>query len=404
MEEMLVVDGDGHIIEPPDLWVSRMDAKKWGDQIPRYVAEDPEADGEESWYFAGERRAGGRASLILACSAGMDPHVVARDGLKLMEGVPGAWDPKARVGELDDEGIDAAVLFPSLTMFFGPNDPIPGLRNPEFVHDCQRAYNDWLVEYCASAPDRLFGIGAVPLQDLDLAMAETRRIRDIGLHGVMLRPSAYLDELPLSHPAYDPFWALCQDLQVPVAFHPVVHVDTPGASKFFKLVRGDANISVNNLVADEVHGGAALGQAVGNTVDMIVTVGRMIMGGVCERFPELKLLFLESGGGWLPNVLERMDDQVEAFPAESRWLRLLPSEYFRRQCWISFEPNEETLPLVADAIGVDRIIWASDYPHADAPFPGAAKLLLDNLQHHPEAARRMIAGENAAKAYGLPLP
>jgi predicted TIM-barrel fold metal-dependent hydrolase len=289
-------------------------------------------------------------------------------------------------------------------MFFGPNDPIPGLRNPEFVHDCQRAYNDWLAEYCQAAPTRLYGMGAVPLQDLDRALSETERVVELGLQGVFIRPSAYLDELPLSHPRYDPFWARCQELGIPVAFHPVVHVDTPGACTYFKLVRGDANISVNNLVADEVHGGAALGQAVGNTVDMMVTLGRVIMGGVCERFPTLKLLFLESGGGWLPNVLERMDDQVEAFPAEARWLSLLPSEYFRRQCWISFEPNEETLPLVADAIGVDRIIWASDYPHADAPFPGAPRRLLDNLQGYSDAARRMIAGENAAAAYGLPIP
>jgi uncharacterized protein len=403
MTERYMVDADGHVIEPIDMWTSRMSVEKWGEWIPRYVAEDPDADQEESWYFAGVRRAGGKGSLILACSAGMDSEQIGRDHPRLMEGRRGAWDPDARIAELDEEGIDAAVLYPSLTMFFGPSDPIEGLRNVEFVLDCQRAYNDWLAEYCGAHPDRLFGIAAVPLQDVDLAVGEAKRAVELGLKGVFLRPSAYLDELPFTHRSYDPFWAACQDLDIPIAFHPVVHVDTPGAARYFRLVRGDANISINNLVTDEIYGGAALGQAVGNTVDMIVTVGRLLMGGVCERFPRLKLLFLESGGGWLPNVLERMDDQVKAFPAEARWLSLLPSEYFKRQCWISFEPNEDTLPLLAETIGLDRIVWASDYPHADAPYPGAPRRLLDNVSGLSIEAQSLIAGQNAALAYKLPV-
>jgi predicted TIM-barrel fold metal-dependent hydrolase len=403
MSELYMVDADGHVIEPIDMWTSRMSLEKWGDWIPRYVAADPDADQEESWYFAGVRRAGGKGSLILACSAGMDAEQIARDHPLLMEGRRGAWDPDARVAELDDEGIDAAVLYPSLTMFFGPSDPIEGLRNIEFVLDCQRAYNDWLAEYCRAHPDRLFGVAAVPLQDVELAVAEAGRAAELGLKGLFLRPSAYLDELPFSHHRYDRFWAACQDLDIPIAFHPVVHVDTPGAARYFRLVRGDENISINNLVTDEIYGGAALGQAVGNTVDMIVTVGRLLMGGVCERFPRLKFLFLESGGGWLPNVLERMDDQVKAFPSEARWLSLLPTEYFKRQCWISFEPNEDTLPLLAETIGVDRIIWASDYPHADAPYPGAPRRLLENLSALSIEAQSLIAGQNAALAYKLPI-
>jgi predicted TIM-barrel fold metal-dependent hydrolase len=162
MTEPYMVDADGHVIEPIDMWTSRMSLEQWGEWIPRYVAEDPDADQEESWYFAGVRRAGGQGSLILACSAGMDADQIARDHPRLMDGRRGAWDPDARIAELDEEGIDAAVLYPSLTMFFGPSDPIEGLRNVEFVLDCQRAYNDWLAEYCGAHPDRLFGMAAVP--------------------------------------------------------------------------------------------------------------------------------------------------------------------------------------------------------------------------------------------------
>jgi predicted TIM-barrel fold metal-dependent hydrolase len=139
----------------------------------------------------------------------------------------------------------------------------------------------------------------VPLQDIDLAVAETRRaVERLGLKGVLVRPAAYIDELPFSHPVYDRFWATLQDLDVPVAFHPAVHVDTPGACRKFRLVREDKNSLVVNRSVDQIYGGSALGQAVGNMVDATVTLGRLLMGGVCERFPRLKVLIVESGGGW----------------------------------------------------------------------------------------------------------
>ena len=178
----------------------------------------------------------------------------------------------------------------------------------------------------------MFGVAAVPLQDVARACAEVEHAVAAGLRGVFVRPSAYVDELPLNHHVYDDFWSTCERLGVPVAFHPGVHVDTPGACRKFGLVATSENTTITNMAMDEIHGGSALGQAVGNTVDMIVTMGRLLMGGVCERFPKLKLVFLESSGGWVPSVLERMDEQVEAFPLEKRWLSLLPSEYFARQC------------------------------------------------------------------------
>ena len=142
----------------------------------------------------------------------------------------------------------------------------------------------------------MFGVAGAPLQDVDRAVTETRRAcGELGLRGVFVRPSAYVDELPLNHSVYDPFWATCQELGVPVAFHPGVHIDTPGACAKFQLVMESPNQTVTNMAMDEIHGGSALGQAVGNAVDMIVTMGRVLMGGVCERFPDLQLIFLEAG-------------------------------------------------------------------------------------------------------------
>ena len=189
---------------------------------------------------------------------------------------------------------------------------------------------------------------------------------------MFVRPSAYVDELPLNHHVYDDFWSTCERLGVPVAFHPGVHVDTPGACRKFGLVATSENTTITNMAMDEIHGGSALGQAVGNTVDMIVTMGRLLMGGVCERFPELKLVFLESSGGWVPSVLERMDEQVQAFPLEKRWLSLLPSEYFARQCYVSFEPEEWNLAAAAEKLGTDRILWASRLSASRVP-PGRGR-------------------------------
>jgi hypothetical protein len=136
-------------------------------------------------------------------------------------------------------------------------------------------------------------------------------------------------ELPLNHSVYDPFWAACQELGVPVGFHPGVHVDTPGACRKFGLVVDSPNMMVTNMAMDEIHGGSGLGQAVGNAADMIVTLGRITMGGLCERFPSLKFIALESGGGWVRRF-ERMNSAGEGVPLEKRWLSLL--ERAKRQC------------------------------------------------------------------------
>ena len=257
---------------------------------------------------------------------------VKRVGASLMR--KGGWDPATRLEDMDRAGIDGSVLYPSGAMFFGPVDPIKALHNNEFVRDCQRAYNDWLAEFCSHDRDRLFGIGLVPLQDIGMAVAEAEHVLELGLHGVVVRPSAYIDELPLSHSVYDPFWSACQELGIPVAFHPGVHIDTPGACRKFGLVVDDPDITVVNNTVSALYGGSGFGQAIGNAADMIITVGRLIMGGVCERFPSLRMIFLESGGGWMPTILERMDEQVAEFPLEGEHLsmqaeRLLPPPVLR---------------------------------------------------------------------------
>jgi len=396
--DAIVIDGDGHVMEPPDLWLRRMDRRKWGDWIPYEETQD----GVYVVRWAGgELRAGGREVTDALCRRlGIAPAALHEIYERMH--VPGGEDPSARIADMDRDGIDAAVLYPSTALFFGPVDPIPAFRNVDFVLDCQRAYNDWVAEYCRAHPKRLFGLGVVPLQDPERAVREAgRAVQELGLVGVCVRPSAYVEELPLSHPVYDRFWAACQDLDVPVAFHPGVHVDTPGACRKFGLVLDSGNTMLTNVAQDEVHGGSGLGQAVGNTVDMTVTLGRLLMGGVCERFPRLRFLCLESGGGWIPTLLQRMDEQVRAFPLEAPWLKQLPSEYFRRQGYAGFEAEEWNLAASARFLGADRILWASDYPHPEY-HPGIMQDLFESLRELSAPEQRQILGANAIAAYGLP--
>jgi uncharacterized protein len=399
MARMQVVDGDGHIMEEPnDIWTpERIDHERWGDWVPRKTVED---EIYETTYIGGVVRGGGRELHDqMSAAVGMTP----REFYDLMDGLrrPGGHEPKARIADLDVDGIDAVVLYPSLAMFFGPCDEIEALHDNEFVADCQHAYNDWLAEFCTYDPARLFGVAAVPLQDVARACVEVEHAVAGGLRGVFVRPSAYVDELPLNHHVYDDFWSTCERLQVPVAFHPAVHVDTPGACRKFGLVATSENTTITNMAMDEIHGGSALGQAVGNTVDMTVTMGRLLMGGVCERFPALQLVFLESSGGWVPSVLERMDEQVQAFPLEKRWLSLLPSEYFARQCYVSFEPEEWNLAAAAEKLGTDRILWASDYPHPEY-HPGVVDELRERIEPLAPADRARVLAGNAIECYGLP--
>ncbi len=395
-----VVDGDGHVIEPPNaVWWERMDRAKWGDWIPHFDFE------EQALCVGGVPRAGGLKALSEAAAlAGITLEEVqeATGRNRLAMARPGGHDPHARVADMDRDGIDLAVLYPTAGLLFGPLDPIEALRRPDFVAACQRAYNDWIAEFCAAEPRRLFGVGSVPLQDLDLAVAEAERVARRGLVGVWIRPAPYLGELPLSHAAYDRFWAACQDLDLSVSLHPAVHVDTPGACRKFALVRENANLAFSNVAVSPEYGGSGFGQAIGNTVDMIVSLGRLLMGGVCERFPRLRFLFLEAGGGWCATQLERMDEQVEAFPLEGRWLALKPSEYFRRQCYISFEPEEWNLAASARQIGADRVIWASDYPHPEY-HPGVVGELREHLAGLSADDRSRILGKNAIEAYRLPV-
>jgi predicted TIM-barrel fold metal-dependent hydrolase len=141
--------------------------------------------------------------------------------------------------------------------------------------------------------------------------------------------------------------------------------------------------------------------AISHTLEQMLACAQLIGLGVLERHPGLRVVFLEAGGGWAPYWLARLDHQVPSYHRYAPDLSLLPSEYFARQCWVSFEIDEATLPALVPFIGAERVVWGSDYPHADSTFPGAVKELHETIAPLPEETRRRILGANAAALYGL---
>ena len=361
-----VVDADGHVVEPRSAWAA----------VPEEHRPRIEADGHGFEHVVvGDTE-------ILAVALGTLATPGARfsnpsDIKPLEEACPGGWDAGARLVDMDTDGIDRAVLYPSVGLYFW------GLDDPGAAVAIARAYNDWLASYCAKDPDRLFGAAMVPAQDPTAAAAEMRRAHEeLGFPAAFVRPNPCRGR-SLSDPAYEPIWEAACELGMTIGVH-------EGSSVILPTLGSDRPF--NPLVL----------HAVSHAFEEMLACAQLIAFGVLERHPEMRVVFLESSGGWVPFWLERLDEQAESFGGFCPEMKLRPSEYFARQCWISYEIDEKTLPALAPFIGTDRIVWGSDYPHHDATFPGAVDTLRRTLAPLDEQTREMILGANAAALYRLP--
>ena len=364
----VVVDADGHVVEPLSAWETVPEPYRPTITADVHGYEHVVVDGTEILAVPLGTLAtpGGRFS---------DPGSFR----SLDQARPGGSDPVARLADMDAEGIDQAVLFPSVGLYFW------ALDDPRAAVPIARAYNDWLSQYCAASPTRLFGAAMVPVQDPAAAAAELRRAHDeLGFPAAFVRPNPCCGR-SLSDRAYDVLWEAAEETGTVVALHEgsSVIVPTLGADRPF-----------NPLVL----------HAVSHAFEEMLACAQLIAFGVLERHPALRVVFLESSGGWVPFWLERLDEQAESFGDFCPDMRLAPSEYFARQCWISFEIDEQTLPVLAPLIGEDRIVWGSDYPHHDATFPGAVDRLRRTIAPMGEGDRAKVLGANAAALYRLPPP
>jgi predicted TIM-barrel fold metal-dependent hydrolase len=362
----LVIDADGHVMEPADLWDRYIDREFYGvrpicDPVYHGMIEVLGHRMSRSYEYEPYREA--------VTQRWSEQHASAQAR---------SYDAASQVDAMDTEGIDVMVLYPSRGLYAASVADLDG----RVASAICRAYNRWLRDFCDYAPERLVGVGLIGLQDPELATVEARyAVSELGMAGVMIRPNPY-NGRNLHHRAYDGFYAALAELGAPVATHEGGGVFMPeyGYDRFEEHI---------------------INHAMCHPMEQMGAVASFTIGGVMERHPSLKVAILEAGGTWLPYWLSRLDEHVEWIgDVEARHLTMLPSEYFRRQGWIGFETDEPGLAGLVDYVGADRLLWASDYPHPDAKFPGMVDELFaaDGLT---EADIETIVARNPLELYLL---
>jgi uncharacterized protein len=273
------------------------------------------------------------------------------------------FDAPSYLRAMDAQGIDVAVLYPSIGLFV----PYLPALSPTASADACRSYNEWIADYCASSGGRLFGAGILPLAEVNRATQEVKWCADAGLVAMMARPN-HLYGRNLGDAAYDEVHAAIASLGLVLAVHEGLGLRGPtiGADRFSTF--GPRH-------------------AMSHPMEQMAAMASLVLDGALERHPSLRVAFLESGTGWLPYWLHRLDEHREWLAAtECAGLSLSATEYFERQCVISSEAEDALAAPVIDAVGPDHVLWASDFPHPDALFPGSAGAFIANLDEHGTSA------------------
>ena len=289
--------------------------------------------------------------------------------------VPGAVDPHERIKALDSEGIDATFIYPSIGLGWQWE-----CEDPQLSAAYCRVYNDWLADWCSSYPDRLIGIAAIAVRGVNEGVKELKRVARIGLKGGFVYPASP-NKIGYGDPYFDPLWAAAQELEMPITFH---FADNPNYAGRYLYADGLEPEFFSELM---LHG------------DFLIGFTNMMCEGVFERFPGLRINMVEDGSGWITDWLDKMDIKYEMY-SDDMPLKMKPREYFKRQCWISVEPNETTVPATAQLVGADHLLWGSDWPHYEGHTDALHKMRR-NVAPLPEEDQRKILGENALTMYGL---
>ena len=376
MAELQLISSDSHVSEPPDLWVERLDIK-YRDRAPRVVL-NPE--GQEGAYFVYEGYP--PHNLAIGLGAGRTPEELAaflKTGT-YADARPGGWDPAQRLPDMELDGVEAEVLYTTLgfRLFW--------LKDAGLQRACFRVYNDWLAAYCSYAPKRLKGLALISLYDPKEGAQELERCAKLGLKGAMIWCSPPADQ-PYSSEIYDPFWAAAQDLDMPVSLHAIT-----GMERIPWEYGAEKRAMRSTVTPHEIEKSFSI----------------LILSGVLERFPRLKIVSAENNCGWLPYYLQRMDRGFARFGPSGTvtpWptkLTLKPSEYFRRQMYCTF--IDDSFGVASRHwIGVDNVMWSSDYPHTASTWPHSRDIIARDFKEVSEVEKRKIVRENVAQLYGFDL-
>ncbi|MAG31758.1 MAG: amidohydrolase [Deltaproteobacteria bacterium] len=369
MTEYGLISADSHFVEPPTMWAERID-KKFRERAPHTVIGLNGREGE--WFVCENITPMPVASFF---GAGVSSKELPEHNKKGFDQAPeSVWDPSFRIVDQDRDGVQSEVIYTSMGM------PLFGLDDAELRSACFRAFNDWATEYCSYDLKRLVPLGLITLEDIPSAVTELQRIAKRGMRGAMIWAEPPGDR-PYSHHDYEPFWAAAQDLDLPLSLHILTARGGTGA---------DPSAGQDFLLAL-----ATLHHQIERSISVLV------LGGVLEKFPRLKIVSAENEVGWMAYFMHRLDTVQERIgPLSGLELPMRASEYIRRQVYATFLAD----PVFVDSLhryGPDNTMWSSDYPHTAATFPRSQEIVADLFRDLPAEQRRKIVHDTAAKLYGL---
>jgi predicted TIM-barrel fold metal-dependent hydrolase len=362
-----LISGDSHVNEPPDLWTSRV-ASKFRDRVPRMESFE-KGDG---WVIEG---ALDPINFGRNCNVGLPPEQ-RPSWIKWADVRPGGYDPEARVAEQDEDGVDAECLYPTPRL---GNQQFFNVEDPEFHLASIRAYNDWLSEFCAYDPERLWGVAMLPNVGTAEAVAELERTQGLpGMRGAMI--GQYPHGGAAIDPADDPLWAAAESMGVPISIHVGFALSPAGDKARMAKVQASGVVRFN---------------------DAPLRVAQFVESGVFDRFPALKLLLVEVDSSWLPYLKEPMDDRFErAAPSARPAIRRRPSEYFDDNIASTFITDRYGIRNRHD-IGVSQMLWSSDHPHGGSDWPHSADVIEQHFAGVPDDERHQILAGNALRLYDV---
>lgn len=369
-----LISVDDHVQETPDLWSQRLSKSKWGDRIP-HLATQP--DGTQRWVADGQ--------LLPLPGVGVSGALMADRNC-----TPQTWDevPKAaylpaeRLRAMDADGVSRSVLYPTVAGTSGDN--FGRITDPELELACVRAYNDWLIEEWSSTSERFIAQCIVPLWPVEATVAEIQRAVRMGHKGVVFPavPMELRDVPHLNDAAYDPVWATCQDLDVPLCFH----------SGSFHTIEFAAHGYFEGKLAESL-------KALTQPASLVFVVSNLLLSRILLRFPKLKVVFAESSLGWGTYLLEYGDHQAEQDRLRLEGYPKL-SEMFRRQCYLT--GWYDRAPLKSRSyVTAENILWSTNFPRATSTWPTSCDYLARSLDGLPKQAQNLIRCENAARLYGI---
>ena len=369
-----IISSDDHVFERPDLWTSRVEPR-FCDRAPHVVRLD---DGNDWWFTDGVGATGHFAGGSQAGTRFDEPEKLSVSGT-VDDVRPGGYIPEEHVKDMDIDGVDVSVLYPTVGLQLYST-----VVDSELFREICRVYNDWLAEFCGACPERLTGIAMVDVDDVGFAVKELERCANKGFVGAMI--TCYPpEERQYNLPMYEPLWAAAQDLGMPLSLH--FTTNRPG---YGQQLMDIANTELSWMT----------------NIDhwTRMSLGHMIYSGVFERYPRLYAGAIETELSWVPHFVDRLDynytqrgigDDSYRFKED-----MLPSDYFHRNVFLGFQ--EDTLGIkLREFIGVDKLLWGSDYPHPEGTFPYSQRALEEILADCTEEEKAKIAGGNAKRVYRL---